>query len=144
VYSEAWNKDTLLDTCLLVDGYSLAFRAFYALPQTLTNSSGQPTNALHGFSKMLATLIERYRPDYLAVALDFPAPTFRDELLATYKGQRPTTPEALKAQLEILRPLIASLGVKVVEQQGYEADDVVATLATLARDRAIKSFIVTG
>lgn len=144
MYSEAWNKDTLLDTCLLVDGYSLAFRAFYALPQTLTNSSGQPTNALHGFSKMLATLIERYRPDYLAVALDFPAPTFRDELLATYKGQRPTTPEALKAQLEILRPLIASLGVKVVEQQGYEADDVVATLATLARDRAIKSFIVTG
>ncbi len=133
-----------METCLLVDGYSLAFRAFYALPLTLTNSSGQPTNALHGFSKMLASLIERYRPEYLAVALDYPAPTFRDALLASYKGQRPSTPEELKAQLEILRPLVRSLGVSVIEREGYEADDIVATLATQARDRGLRTYIVTG
>ncbi len=133
-----------METCLLVDGYSLAFRAFYALPLTLTNSSGQPTNALHGFSKMLANLIDRYQPEYLAVALDYPAPTFRDALLASYKGQRPSTPEELKAQLEILRPLVSSLGVSVIEREGYEADDIVATLATQARDRGLKTYIVTG
>ncbi len=133
-----------METCLLVDGYSLAFRAFWAIPDSLTNSAGQPTNALHGFSRMLANLVGQYNPQYLAVALDYPAPTFRDVLLASYKGHRPSTPDALKAQLEILRPLVESLGVSVVEREGYEADDIVATLASKAHDQGVKTFIVTS
>jgi DNA polymerase-1 len=129
---------------MLIDGYSLAFRAFYALPQTLTNSAGVVTNALHGFSRMLANLVGTYQPSHMAVAFDYPAPTFREALYAPYKGHRPETPESLRPQLQLLRPLVTALGIPAVELEGFEADDVIGTLSRWAADAQLRCFIVTG
>ncbi len=133
-----------METCLLIDAYSLAFRAFFALPESMASSSGQVTNALYGFSKMMATLLKTYEPSHMAVAFDYPAPTFRDEIFAAYKGQRPPTPSSLKTQLQLLRPLVESLEIPCVELEGYEADDVIGTLACLAQDHKVRALIVTG
>lgn len=133
-----------MPSCLLVDGYSLAFRAYYALPTSLVSSTGQVTNALHGFSNMLASLVERNRPDYMAVAFDFPGRTFRDDMAADYKGHRPETPEPLREQLPLLREMVRVLGIPQVELEGYEADDLLATLADLASNAGVETFIVTG
>lgn len=133
-----------MDCCLFIDGYSLAFRAFYALPQTLSDSSGQPTNALHGFTRMLANLVSRYEPTHMAVAFDFPGATFRESLYNDYKAQRSATPESLRPQLQILRPLVESLSIPSIEVEGYEADDILGALGVQAKQRKIKAFIVTG
>ncbi|MGC8481050.1 MAG: 5'-3' exonuclease, partial [Acidimicrobiales bacterium] len=129
---------------MLIDGYSLAFRAFYALPQTLTNSSGVVTNALHGFSRMLANLVDTYQPSHMAVAFDYPAPTFREALFPPYKGHRPETPESLRPQLQLLRPLVTALGIPAIEREGFEADDVIGTLSRWAADARLRCYIVTG
>jgi DNA polymerase-1 len=128
----------------LLDGMSLAFRAFFALPDTLATSSGVVTNALHGFVSMLTYIVREHQPGALAVAFDLPGDTFRDEMVQGYKAGRATAPSSLPPQFEMIRLVMDALGIPVVEAPGYEADDVLATLATEARDRQCDVVVVTG
>ena len=114
---------------LLIDGYSLAFRAFFALPESITRSDGMPTNALYGLAAMTIKVVEEERPSRLIVAWDPPGPTFRDEIYPEYKAGRRETPEGFKAQSPHFRPLMEAFGALNVEKQGFEADDVIGTLA---------------
>ena len=129
---------------LLLDGMSLAFRAYFALPDTLATSTGLVTNAVHGFTSMVAYLIREQQPSALAVAFDAPGPTFRDEMLEDYKAGRAQTPWLLPPQFDMIREVMGSLAIPVVEAPGFEADDVIATLATEAAEREHKVVIVTG
>ena len=123
---------------------SLAFRAYFALPNTLTTSAGVVTNAVHGFASMLINLVRDHRPIGLAVAFDLPGGTFRDDIVGDYKGGRAETPEDLPPQFDMIRSLLDSLAIPVVTAEGFEADDVLATLASEARDRKHPVIIVTG
>ncbi len=129
---------------LLLDGMSLAFRAYFALPDTLATSTGVVTNAVHGFTSMLVYLIREQHPSALVVAFDAPGATFRDEILEDYKAGRAETPWLLPPQFDIIREVMGALAVPVVEAPGFEADDVIATLATEAADRRSEVVIVTG
>ena len=129
---------------LLLDGMSLAFRAYFALPDTLATTDGTVTNAVHGFASMLVYLIREHRPASLAVAFDHPGETFRDEMVADYKAGRAETPNLLPPQFDIIREVMASLAIPVVEAAGFEADDVIATLAAEAAARQCEVVIVTG
>jgi DNA polymerase-1 len=129
---------------LLLDGMSLAFRAYFALPDTLATSTGVVTNAVHGFSSMLVYLIREQKPSALAVAFDAPGDTFRDEMNEDYKAGRAETPWLLPPQFDMIREVMAALAIPVIEAGGFEADDVIATLATEAAERACEVVIVTG
>ena len=129
---------------LLLDGMSLAFRAYFALPDTLATSTGLVTNAVHGFTSMLVYLIREQKPSALAVAFDHPGETFRDEMLADYKAGRAETPHLLPPQFDMIREVMGALAIPVVEAEGFEADDVIATLATEAAERNSEVVIVTG
>ena len=129
---------------ILLDGMSLAFRAYFALPPDLATKAGVVTNAVHGFSSMVVNLIRDHRPVGLAVAFDLPGGTFRDDLVDEYKGGRAETPPDLPPQFDMIRDVLGSLAIPVVGAEGYEADDVLATLATEARDRGHPVIIVTG
>ncbi|MGC9319956.1 MAG: 5'-3' exonuclease, partial [Armatimonadota bacterium] len=133
----------MAEKLLLIDGPSLFHRAFHALPP-LTTSDGQPTNALYGFLQMVMPLLEEERPDYALVALDLPGPTFRDEIYEEYKAQRPPTDEALKEQVPLLQDVIEALGLQAMGVEGFEADDVIGTLARQAADEGKQVTIVTG
>ena len=131
-------------TVMLVDGNSLAYRAFFALPEEMVNASGQVTNAVYGFTMMLFNLLRDHKPDRVAVAFDRPEPTFRHERISSYKANRRETPDTLRQQLGLVRQLVATLGITAVDHAGVEADDVIATLATQARDRGEDVIVVTG
>jgi DNA polymerase-1 len=128
----------------LLDGMSLAFRAYFALPNTLMTSSGVVTNAVNGFVAMVTNIVKDHDPAALAVAFDLPGATFRDEMVEDYKGGRNETPDDLPPQFEMIREVMEALAIPVVEAVGFEADDVLATLATEARDRGCDVVIVTG
>jgi DNA polymerase-1 len=128
----------------LLDGMSLAFRAYFALPTDLATEEGTVTNALHGFVAMLVNIVRDHSPSALAVAFDLPGKTFRDDLVEEYKGGRAETPEDLLAQFDFIREVLGALNVPVVGVAGFEADDVLATLATQARDRGSDAVVVTG
>jgi DNA polymerase-1 len=138
------NDDAPPAPLILLDGMSLAFRAYFALPPDLATSKGVVTNAVHGFASMLVNLIRDHRPTGLAVAFDLPGGTFRDEIVEEYKGGRSETPPDLPHQFDMIRTLLASLAIPVVGAEGFEADDVLATLATEARDRGHPVIVVTG
>lgn len=128
---------------ILIDGYSLANRAFFALPM-FTTAKGVHTNAVYGFVTMLLRLLDEEKPDYLAVAFDAGVPTFRHEEYAEYKaGRRPTAAE-LKEQFPILRALLEAFRIPVIEQPGYEADDTIGTLARRAEEAGHQVLVVTG
>ena len=129
---------------LLLDGHSLAYRAFYALPTDLATSSGQVTNAVYGFTSMLIKVVGDEKPDHLGVAFDTKAVTFRKEMDATYKAGRKETPDLFSAQLPLIRQVLETLAVPVIEVDGVEADDVIATLAERASGEGIDVIIVTG
>ena len=129
---------------MLLDGNSLAYRAFFALPTDLATASGQVTNAVYGFTSMLINLLKDHRPDAIAVAFDRPEPTFRHELVAEYKAGRAEAPDILRQQMGLVRQVVETLRIPIVEAPGYEADDVIATLATQARDRGDEVIVVTG
>ncbi len=129
---------------LLIDGNSLTYRAFFALPTDLMTASGQVTNAVTGFCAMLVTLLREHDPGGVAVAFDLPGGTFRHERLPSYKANREKQPDILYEQLALVRDLVEALGLRVVEAEGFEADDVLATLATTARDAGRDAIIVTG
>ncbi|MCL6580373.1 MAG: DNA polymerase I [Firmicutes bacterium] len=129
---------------LLVDGHSLAYRAFFALPDTLETAEGQPTNAVLGFAQMLLRVLEEERPDYVAVAFDKGRPAFRLEEFADYKAHRRPTPERLRPQFDLIKEFLDTLGATVVEVEGWEGDDVLAALTDLARREGVEVLILTG
>ena len=129
---------------LLIDGHSLAYRAFYALPEEMRTASGQVTNAVYGFTSMLINLLRDHRPERVAVAFDLPGGTFRHERLDSYKANRSAPPEIFRQQLGLLRQVLDTLGVRSVEAPGFEADDVLATLASQAETEGLEAAIVTG
>src|SRR3954466_2249870 len=129
---------------MLLDGNSLAYRAFFALPTDMATASGQVTNAVFGFTSMLVNLLKDHRPDAIAVAWDRPEPTFRHEALDTYKANREAAPDILRQQLGLVRQVLDALDIVMLEKAGVEADDIIATLATEARDRGDDVIIVTG
>ncbi|HUR17942.1 MAG TPA: DNA polymerase I [Acidimicrobiales bacterium] len=129
---------------LLLDGNSLAYRAFFALPTDMATASGQVTNAVFGFTSMLVNLLKDHKPDGIAVAFDRPEPTFRHAIVDDYKAGRSEAPDILRQQLGLVRQVVEVLKIPLLEVAGYEADDIVATLATQARDRGDDVIIVTG
>jgi len=129
---------------LLLDGNSLTYRAFFALPTDMTTLSGQVTNAVFGFTSMLLNLIKDQEPDGIIVAFDRPEPTFRHEMLPEYKAQREPTPDLLIQQFEIVRAVLDTLKVPSVDLVGFEADDVLATMATQVAENGDEAIIVTG
>lgn len=128
---------------LILDGNSLANRAFYALPM-LTTKEGKPTNVLHGFMTMLLRLLAEQKPDYWVVAFDKTKATVRIEQFAAYKGNRKETPDALKPQFDYLKEVLAAFAVPIIECAGYEADDLIATVTTKAEERGWNVQIYTG
>jgi DNA polymerase-1 len=129
---------------LLLDGHSLAFRAFYALPETLVTSSGQITNAVYGFTAMLIKLIADEKPQGIVVCFDKGMPRFRVERYSQYKANRAETPDPFRQQLPLIREVLGALRISMVELEGYEADDLLATLARRARETGSEVVVVTG
>lgn len=129
---------------MLVDGNSLTYRAFFALPTDITLASGQVTNAVYGFTSMLLNLVRDHRPDAVGVAFDRPEPTFRHERVDDYKAGRQAAPDILRQQMGLVRQVVEALRMPVIEAPGFEADDIIATLATQARDAGHDALIVTG
>jgi DNA polymerase-1 len=128
---------------MILDGNSLVYRAFYALPP-LTSAEGLPTNALHGFLTMLFRLQKEQKPDYWVVAFDKTKPTVRIEQYAGYKAHRKETPDALKPQFSCLKEILKTMSVPILELVGYEADDIIATVADKAVEESIEVSIFTG
>ncbi|MEW6060004.1 MAG: 5'-3' exonuclease H3TH domain-containing protein, partial [Actinomycetota bacterium] len=128
----------------LLDGHSLSYRAFFALPATLATSTGQITNAVYGFTSMLIKLLAEERPDYIAVAFDVGAPTVRLEKYAEYKAGRPEAPDEFRQQLGLIVEVLEALRIPVIGIEGHEADDAIATLAVRAAERGIDAVIVTA
>ena len=129
---------------MLIDGNSLAYRAFFALPTDMATASGQITNAVFGFTSMLINLWRDHDPEQTIVAFDRPEPTFRHAKVPTYKGTRDSAPDILRQQMGLVREVLDALAVPMVDAPGFEADDVIATLATAGRDRGDDVIIVTG
>ena len=129
---------------MLVDGNSLTYRAFFALPTDLATASGQVTNAVFGFTSMLLNLVRDHRPDQVVITFDRPEPTFRHQRLDTYKANRDSAPDILREQMGLVRQVVATLALPVVEIAGWEADDVIATLTDQAVARGDDVVIVTG
>lgn len=133
----------MTDRLLLVDAYSQIYRAFFAI-RHLTDSRGQPANALFGFTKMLRKLLATHRPTHLAVVFDVGAPRKRLAILPSYKEQRPPTPPDLESQLPAIRDMLAALRLPVVELDGEEADDIIATLAVQAGQTGMQVLIASS
>lgn len=132
-------------TLLLIDGHSLAFRAFYALsPESFKAPSGQHTNAVHGFISMLLNILEQERPSHICVAFDVSRESFRTLEYPEYKGTRGETPEEFIGQTEILERALALMHIKTVSREGYEADDLIASLAKRGEDSGHRVLIVSG
>jgi DNA polymerase-1 len=128
---------------LVIDGSSLMYRAYYALPM-LTTSEGLHTNALYGFTMMLIKLIEEEKPDYIAIAFDKKAPTFRHKEYQDYKATRQAMPEELAEQVDLLKEIIEGFNIKILELEGYEADDIIGTISKLAEEKEMEVLVVTG
>src|SRR5262245_60379215 len=135
----------LMPKLLLVDGHSLAYRAFFALPTDLATKAGTVTNAVFGFTSMLTKVLTDEKPDYIAVAFDAPGgSTYRYELDRDYKAGRKETPDLFASQLPLIHEVLETLEIRQLEVSGVEADDVIATLATRAAADGIDVVVVTG
>lgn len=128
---------------VLVDGHSILNRAFYGIPD-LSNAQGLHTNAIYGFLNILFKLLEEEKPDYLAVAFDVHAPTFRHEIYDAYKGTRKPMPEELREQVPVMKDVLKAMGVVIMEQAGLEADDILGTLAKKAQKEGLEVALVSG
>lgn len=128
---------------IIIDGSSLVHRAFYALP-LLTTASGQYTNAVYGFATMLVKLLDEYKPDAIVVAFDKSKITFRNEIYGQYKAHRKATPTELSEQFPLIHQLLDAFGIAIIEQAGYEADDIIGTMTTKAIQASYEVMIVTG
>lgn len=128
---------------VLIDGHSILNRAFYGVPD-LTNSQGFHTNAIHGFLNIMFKILEEEAPDYLTVAFDVHAPTFRHEIYQEYKGTRKPMPEELREQVPVMKQMLQAMGICIVEQAGLEADDILGTLAVRAEREGMEVALVSG
>lgn len=132
-----------MNTLLLIDGNAIMHRAFHALPP-MTSQNGTPTNMTHGFFMIIHRVITEFRPNFLIVCFDTPKPTFRQELLKEYQAQRPHAPDEFKVQIPYIRELLDEAGIVRMEKDGYEADDVIGSLATTFKNKDINIYILTG
>lgn len=115
---------------LLIDGHSILHRAYHAFPKTLTTSKGELTNAVYGFTRILLSVLKKFKPEYVAVSFDTAKPTFRHQEFAPYKEQRPEMEEDLSSQIGRVHEVVEALGIPIFEVDGYEADDVIGSLAS--------------
>lgn len=134
----------MTERIFLLDGHSLSYRAFFALPETLATSTGQVTNAVYGFTSMLIKLLGDERPDLIAVAFDRGLPTVRLEKFSDYKAARPEPPSAFRGQIGLIKEVLATLEVPIIEVVGHEADDAIATLALRALAEGMDVTVVTA
>ena len=132
----------LLETCVLVDGHSLMYRAFHALPPM--DADGVPTNAVHGFLSMLLKSFEEQAPQYCIVTFDSHGPTFRDDIYDQYKATRSPMPDELRPQFAVAKEILTAMGIGVVELAGFEADDLIGTLSRQLKERGVRALILTG
>jgi len=133
------------DSLLVIDAHNLLYRAFHALPP-LTAPDGRPVNAIFGFVRMVMAMLQELKPRYVAIAVDVPSPepSFRAELMPEYKANRPSMPDDLVSQMPLLEEVAGALSIPVIGAPGYEADDVLGTLSTMARERGVRSYLATG
>ena len=129
---------------MALDGNSLAYRAFFALPTDMATASGQVTNSVYGFCTMLNTLVKDHKPDGVIVVFDRREKTFRHEAVPEYKAQREQQPDILYQQLDIIKELLVSFGIPVIDAAGFEGDDLIATIATRAEEHGAELIVVTG
>ncbi len=130
---------------LVVDGHSLAFRAYFALPaDSFSTSDGQVTNAVYGFTTMLAQVLRDEKPSHVAIAFDVKGGTFRNRMLPQYKGTRDAAPEDLLSQLPLIQQVLSALDISFVEKEGFEGDDIIATLATMGEKAGYETFVLSG
>ena len=136
---------SMKETLLVIDGHSMAFRAFYALPvENFVTAQGQHTNAVFGFASMLIKILEKYQPSHIAVAFDVSRHSFRTDEYPEYKGTRDATPVEFKGQIELIRDLLAAMGIRSLSREGFEADDFLATLAHRGTQADMRVFVVSG
>ena len=129
---------------VLIDGFSIAFRAFYALPETLMTSKGTPTNVIHGFLSMLNKISTDYKLEQLIVTWDLPGKTFRNDIYTDYKANRSSAPDNFNVQVPLLHELLKTFNIPQVSKEGFEADDVLGSLSTILNNQNKKVLIVTG
>ena len=128
---------------VLIDGHSILNRAFFGIPD-LTNTEGLHTNAVYGFLNIMFRILEEEKPEYLTVAFDVHAPTFRHKMYADYKGTRKPMAEELRQQVPVIKEVLKSIRVAIVEQEGYEADDILGTIATRCQQEGLEVSLVSG
>ena len=130
---------------LLIDGHSMAYRAFFALPaENFTTAQGQHTNAIYGFATMLLSLLSTEKPTHVAVAFDVSRKTFRSEIFPEYKANRAKTPDEFRSQMSYLHELVTAFGITTFEVEGFEADDIIATISKQAERENAEVFVCTG
>jgi len=135
----------VVDRILLIDGHSVAYRAFFALPvENFATSTGQHTNAVFGFTSMLINVVRDEEPTHVAVAFDVSRDTFRTQAYADYKGTRDKTPDEFKSQIPLIEQVLDAVGIRAISKDGYEADDIIATLSTEAEAAGMEVLICTG
>ena len=137
------DSDSMAEKIVLIDGYSILNRAYYGVPE-LTNSQGLHTNAVYGFMNILYKLLEEEQPLYLAVAFDVKAPTFRHQMYDAYKGTRKPMPDELHEQVPVLKELLTACDIPILEKEGYEADDILGTLARQSEEKGMETILVSG
>src|ERR1700738_2277079 len=118
---------------VLIDGHAIIHRAFHAVPEDLSTSTGEPVNATFGFTSMLMKALLEEKPDYIAMTFDRPAPTFRHVAYALYKAHRPALPDNMKPQFARIREVVQAFGIQIYDKDVFEADDVLGTLSVQAR-----------
>ena len=128
---------------VLIDGHSILNRAFYGLP-VLTNAEGIPTNGVYGFLNIMTKILDEEKPQYLAVAFDLHAPTFRHQMFDAYKGTRKPMPQELREQVPLIKEVLASMGIPILTKEGYEADDILGTIAKRSEAKGMEVTIVSG
>jgi DNA polymerase-1 len=141
--SREWSDMVEKPRLFLIDGSSYVFRAFYAIGR-LSTSKGFPTNAIFGFTSMLLKVLRDVKPEYVAVVLDAKGPTFREQIYSDYKANRPGMPEGLEPQIPYIKRIVEAYNIPVIEIEGYEADDVIGTIARQVAKQGVDVFIVTG
>lgn len=129
---------------MLIDGHAMIHRAFHAVPEDLVTTKGEAVNATFGFTNLLIKALAEIKPDYIAVAFDRPAPTFRHTEFAEYKAHRPALPDNMRPQFARIREVVEAFGIPIYEKDGYEADDVIGTLAAQATKQGVDTVILTG
>ncbi|MGZ5402051.1 MAG: 5'-3' exonuclease, partial [Aeromicrobium sp.] len=134
-----------MDRLLLIDGHSVAYRAFFALPvENFSTTTGQPTNAVFGFTSMLINVLRDEAPTHVAVAFDVSRQTFRTEEYPDYKGTRAKSPDEFKGQVELIKEVLEAMHITTFEKDGFEADDILGTLATQSEAQGFEVLICTG